>query len=111
MKVKGFFDKITKVVSICLMLTPLGCSSIFGGSTTSTTTTTAAGTAPEVIIQKQVQVIKAPGVVEYVWEEPMVDVVNVPPGLDPEGIYYRPSHQEIVEIRQGRWKYYREKKK
>lgn len=50
---------------------------------------------------------QAPGTVEYVWEEPMVDVVDVPPGLDPEGHYYRPAHQEVVEIRQGRWKYYR----
>jgi hypothetical protein len=49
----------------------------------------------------------APGVVEYVWEEPMVDVIDVPPGLDPEGIYYLPAHQEVVEIRQGRYKYYR----
>lgn len=49
-----------------------------------------------------------PGVVEFVWEEPMVDVVDVPPGLDPEGIYYRPAHQEVVEIRQGRWKYYKQ---
>jgi hypothetical protein len=48
-----------------------------------------------------------PGVVEYVWEPPMVDVIDVPPGLDPEGHYYRPAHQEVVEIRQGRWKYYR----
>ena len=48
-----------------------------------------------------------PGVVEYVWEEPMVDVVDVPPGLDPEGHYYRPAHQEVVEIRQGRWNYYK----
>ena len=48
----------------------------------------------------------APGAVEYVWEEPMVDVVEVPPGLDPEGHYYRPAHQEVQEIRQGRWKYY-----
>ena len=46
-----------------------------------------------------------PGVVEFVWEEPMIDVVDVPPGLDPEGVYYRPAHKEIVEIRQGRWKY------
>lgn len=48
-----------------------------------------------------------PGVVEYAWEEPMVDVIDVPPGLDPEGHYYRPGHQEVVEIRQGRWKYMR----
>lgn len=47
-----------------------------------------------------------PGTVQYVWEEPMVDVVDVPPGLDPDGIYYRPAHQEVTEIRQGRWRYY-----
>lgn len=48
-----------------------------------------------------------PGVVEFIWEEPMVDVIDVPPGIDPEGIYYRPGHQEVVEVRQGRWQYYR----
>jgi hypothetical protein len=42
-----------------------------------------------------------------VWEEPMTDVVDVPPGLDPEGHYYRPGHQEVVEVRQGRWQYYK----
>lgn len=45
------------------------------------------------------------GVEEAIYEPPMVDIVDVPPGLDPEGIYYRPGHQEVVEIRQGRWKY------
>lgn len=48
------------------------------------------------------------GVVESVWEEPMVDVIEVPPGLDPEGTYYRPAHREVVEIRQGRWQYYKQ---
>ena len=48
------------------------------------------------------------GVVESVWEEPMVDVVEVPPGLDSEGVYYRPAHREVVEIRQGRWQYYKQ---
>ena len=48
------------------------------------------------------------GNVPYIWEEPMVDVVDVPPGLDPEGHYYRPAHQSIVEIRQGRWQYYKQ---
>ena len=60
-------------------------------------------TAPQVITRQ------APGVVEYAWEEPMIDVIDVPPGLDPEGHYYRPGHQEVVEIRQGRWRYYRRK--
>lgn len=49
---------------------------------------------------------KPPGLVEYVWEEPMVDVVDVPPGLDPEGRYYRRGHQAVVEVRQGRWRNY-----
>lgn len=49
------------------------------------------------------------GIAPHVWEEPMVDVVEVPPGLDPEGHYYRPAHQSVVEIRQGRWQYYKDK--
>ena len=60
---------------------------------------------PPPVIEYQVR--NVPGVVEYTWEEPMVDVVEVPPGLDPEGHYYRPAHQEVVEIRQGRWQYYK----
>lgn len=48
------------------------------------------------------------GVALHVWEEPMVDVIDVPAGLDPEGYYYRPAHKEVVEIRQGRWRHYRE---
>jgi hypothetical protein len=48
-----------------------------------------------------------PGAYEYIWEEPMIDVIDVPPGLDPEGHYYRQGHQSVVEVRQGRWKYYR----
>lgn len=62
-------------------------------------------TPPPATVEYQVR--NVPGVVEYIWEEPMVDVVDVPPGLDPEGHYYRPGHQEVVEIRQGRWQYYR----
>ncbi len=54
--------------------------------------------------------IPDPGAVEYIYEQPMVDVIDVPPGLDPEGVYYRPQHQEIVEVRQGRWNYYRKDK-
>ncbi|RMD88146.1 MAG: hypothetical protein D6808_00210 [Candidatus Dadabacteria bacterium] len=63
------------------------------------------------VIYKKVVVEKAvtppAGTVQYIWEEPMVDVVDVPPGLDPEGYYYRPAHREIVEIRQGRWQQYK----
>lgn len=66
--------------------------------------------AKEVIIEKS-YVISDPGAVEFVWEPPLINVVNVPPGLDPEGHYYRPQHQEIVEIKPGRWQYYNQKKR
>ena len=59
------------------------------------------------VLVQQAANTNAPGVVNYVWEEPMVDVISVPPGLDPEGHYYRPGHQEVIENRQGRWQYYR----
>lgn len=62
---------------------------------------------PQVPPVIEYQVRNVPGVVEYTWEEPMVDMIEVPPGLDPEGTYYRPAHSEIVEIRQGKWQYYR----
>lgn len=51
-----------------------------------------------------------PGVVEYIWEEPMVEVIDVPPGVDPSGTYYMPAHQAVVEIKQGRWTYFKEDK-
>ena len=60
------------------------------------------------VIADQRYARQVPGAAEYVWEEPMIDVVDVPPGLDPEGNYYRPGHQAVVEVRQGRWRYYRD---
>jgi|APGre2960657423_1045063.scaffolds.fasta_scaffold64638_2 hypothetical protein len=80
-------------------------STLFGAGCSKTTQTEIV--QPAVI---EYQVRNVPGVVEYIWEEPMVDVVDVPPGLDPEGHYYRPGHQEVIEIRQGRWEYYKRPK-
>lgn len=71
-------------------------------------TLTVAGCAHSTVERESAVVLSgssAPGTVETIWEEPMVDVVEVPPGLDPEGMYYRPAHQAVVEIRQGRWRY------
>jgi hypothetical protein len=59
------------------------------------------------VVVEENPVMPDPGTVEFVWEPPLVDVVDIPPGLDPEGHYYRPAHQEIVEIRPGRWQYYK----
>ncbi len=92
---------------LAISTTLLGASLIVGVSGCSSTTPTEVS-KPTVV---EYQVRDVPGAVEYVWEEPMVDVVDVPPGLDPEGHYYRPGHQEVVEIRQGRWQYYKRPKK
>ncbi|MCB0321072.1 MAG: hypothetical protein KDD60_09110 [Bdellovibrionales bacterium] len=84
--------------ALCGMLILVGCSH-------------SSHSRPELLTREVLQepVRTAPGVVEYVWEEPMVDVIEVPSGLDPEGMYWRPAHQSVVEIRQGRWKYYNKK--
>jgi hypothetical protein len=95
-----------KVVQVFRLLS-LGVL-VLGGAACSSTTPPAEVSKPTVV---EYQVRDVPGAVEYVWEEPMVDVVDVPPGLDPEGHYYRPGHQEVVEVRQGRWQYYKRPKK
>lgn len=62
-------------------------------------------TRPEVLIPKRV--IEAPenpvpGTITRSWEEPMYQSARRPAGLDPEGIYFIPSHSELVEIVPGR---------
>lgn len=70
------------------------------------------GCARQVMVQPELSpddaALAREGIAPHIWEEPMVDVIDVPPGLDPEGTYYRPAHQEVVEIRQGRWRYYKD---
>ena len=90
--------KYAKICAAMLCLAMLLASS-------SCTPTVITEKSTEVVVEES-YVITDPGAVEFVWEPPIINVVDVPPGLDPEGIYYRPAHQEIVEIRQGRWKYY-----
>lgn len=91
--------RITSLAIIsCGLMTLTGCSTnSYGGESVRTV-------YREVPVEVPGE--KPPGVVEYVWEEPMVDVVDVPPGLDPEGRYYRRGHQAVVEVRQGRWRHY-----
>jgi hypothetical protein len=45
---------------------------------------------------------KIRGTVTEPYVQPMRDVVKVPAQVDPMGIYYRPSHETIVEIIPGR---------
>jgi uncharacterized lipoprotein YmbA len=77
---------------------------LFGLSACSSSSTT---TRSATVVQER-YVPADPGAVEFVYEPPIVNVIDIPPGLDPEGIYYRPAHQTVVEIKQGRWQYYQQ---
>ena len=43
------------------------------------------------------------GTVDHVWAEPMNDQVRVPAQIDPNNVYFRPSHETVVEIRHERY--------
>ncbi len=48
------------------------------------------------------------GVVQYCWEEPLVEVEKVNAGIDSDGTWYRPAMHEVKEVRMGRWRPCRE---
>lgn len=79
----------------------LVCCAFAIGLTSCTTQTASLSEAelkePVVVMENPV-----PGTVNEFWVEPMYDTVKVPAKLDPTGTYYRPSHNTVVEIRNGR---------
>ncbi len=91
---RGYIKGVSAAAAALLLLT--GCSAHRQKLTS------------EIKIEEQVTVLPDSGAVEFVYEPPLIDVVDVPPGLDPEGTYYRPAHQMVVEVKQGRWRYYRQ---
>lgn len=101
MRNQRYYVKIALLGALCSLS---ACSNLFHSSTRSGVQVSDDSYADaQMVGNTQV----APGVVQYIWEEPMVDTIEVPPGLDPEGHYYRPAHQSVVEIRQGRWRYHK----
>ena len=44
-----------------------------------------------------------PGTVRDVWAEKMVDRVRIPGQIDPHGVYYRKTHETLIEVRPGRY--------
>jgi len=64
--------------------------------------------APEPLVIKSVSVVSQPapepeGVEPYCWEEPLVVREKVRAGLEFKGHYYRPAHNTLRKVRQGRW--------
>lgn len=54
-------------------------------------------------IQLNVTENAVPGTVNKLWSEPMYNQVEIPAQLDSNGIYYRPAHNTIVEIRKDKY--------
>ena len=64
------------------------------------------GTTKTVVVREVVNELEkepVPGTVDDVWVQPMYDTIRVPSQLDPKGVYYRPSHKTVVEIRPGKF--------
>ncbi|MCB0322083.1 MAG: hypothetical protein KDD69_00885 [Bdellovibrionales bacterium] len=81
-------------ITIACLLLGSGCTSSLQYGSTKT-----------VVVREVVNELereRVPGTVEDVWVEPMYDQVRVPAALDPNGVYYRPSHSTLVEIRHGK---------
>ena len=47
--------------------------------------------------------VPVPGTVSDVWVEPMIETIRVPAKIAPDGVSYRDGHNEVVQIRPGRF--------
>ena len=86
-----------------LILTILVCGSLSGCSVISsfceeTPTPTRTVVSKRVVVQENVR-----GTVTKTWAEPMNDTIKVQGQIDPSNTYYIAPHQEVVEIRDGKY--------
>jgi hypothetical protein len=44
-----------------------------------------------------------PGVVDRLWAEPMYNYARIPAQVDPNEVYYRPSYETLIEVREERY--------
>ena len=87
-------------LGLALILVIFTCSACVGKSK-KTVATAVTITEPMVELDKET----VPGTVDDVWVEPMYDHIRVPAKIDPNGVYYRPSHRSLFEIRPGRYQH------
>lgn len=60
------------------------------------------GTSKTVVMRQTINELekeRVPGTHEDPWQEALYDTVRVPGAIDAKGIYYRPSHNTVYEIR------------
>lgn len=85
-----------RVFVICLMLfTFVACTSSAQQGVTKT-----------VVVREATNELEkdpVPGTQSDVWVEPMYEQVRVPAAIDPHGVYYRPSHNTLIEVRPGKY--------
>ena len=87
------------IAILCIMASVVSCSS------SSSRTGTTAGTRKYF---EQVDPNPPEGVVQYCWEEPLVNAETVNAGVDSRGNWYLPAHTSINEVKMGRWRPCRE---
>jgi hypothetical protein len=79
------------------------CSIIIVSLTSCSNTREAVSKSREIRVRDELNTIPASGSISYAWEEPMTQVIDVPPALDPDEVIYIPGHSEVIEVRPGRW--------
>lgn len=64
------------------------------------------GTSKTVVMRQTINELEkepVPGTHEEPWQEALYDTVKVPGAIDPKGLYYRPTHNTIYEIRHEKY--------
>ena len=64
------------------------------------------GSVQTVVSQQRINELQkdpVPGTHLQPWQETYYDYVRVPGAIDPKGLYYRPSHKMVYEIRPGKY--------
>ena len=84
--------------NILIALSLLSASTLACGCSSSKTP----ASRPLVVVNRPAPVPE--GVVQYCWEEPIVEYDRVNPGLGAEGRWYHPAYIATREIRAGKWR-------
>ena len=89
--------KLVKTIAITLIM-------FFISSCAATKVQT--GSVQTVVSQQRINELQkdpVPGTHLQPWQETYYDYVRVPGAIDPKGLYYRPSHKMVYEIRPGKY--------
>ena len=90
-------DRVIKTAIIILVMFSLSSCSVSKVKT---------GTVQTVVSQQRINELQkdpVPGTHVQPWQETYYDYVKVPGAIDPKGMYYRPSHKMVYEIRPGKY--------